>query len=202
MGWVCAGFRVIRNRVIRNVLINTLLCHGMKIMIKKSAWAMFLLFAAFLNFVFVPALFTYQLVYAEEAPYMWVNLFFLTSVFLTSFLNIFINHHKYQLWSQFLKMIVAMYAGIIAFATTYKFGGVVHPSGVISYETADSLYFSVVTWTTLGYGDFQPSEVVRGWAATQALIGTFFTPMFLAAILFSLQAVGNKRINEDSEGEA
>jgi len=25
LGWVCAGFRVIRNRVIRNVLINTLL---------------------------------------------------------------------------------------------------------------------------------------------------------------------------------
>ena len=34
-----------------------------------------------------------------------------------------------------------------------------------------SLYFSVVTWTTLGYGDFKPVADLRLLAAWQALLG-------------------------------
>ncbi|MEN0001153.1 MAG: potassium channel family protein [Pseudomonadota bacterium] len=35
----------------------------------------------------------------------------------------------------------------------------------------ESLYFSVVTWTTLGYGDLAPAPRVRLLAAFQALLG-------------------------------
>ncbi|PWE18568.1 hypothetical protein DDZ18_02895 [Marinicauda salina] len=38
----------------------------------------------------------------------------------------------------------------------------------------DSLYFSIVTWTTLGYGDFQPDPQLRLLAAVQAVLGYIY----------------------------
>ena len=44
----------------------------------------------------------------------------------------------------------------------------------------DCLYFSVITFTTLGFGDFRPLE---GWsrifAGTEALIGAFMMALFV-----------------------
>ena len=37
-----------------------------------------------------------------------------------------------------------------------------------------ALYFSIVTWTTLGYGDFTPPPELRLVAAIQALVGYLF----------------------------
>ena len=34
-----------------------------------------------------------------------------------------------------------------------------------------TLYFSVVTWTTLGYGDYRPTVDARLFAATEAVLG-------------------------------
>jgi hypothetical protein len=36
------------------------------------------------------------------------------------------------------------------------------------------LYFSIVTWTTLGYGDFTPPAAIRMIAAIQAMLGYIF----------------------------
>ncbi len=46
----------------------------------------------------------------------------------------------------------------------------------------DCLYFSVVTFTTLGYGDFRPTEELRVWAAGEALIGAFLMALFVVAM--------------------
>ncbi|TOM80303.1 hypothetical protein CGH69_23145 [Vibrio parahaemolyticus] len=91
-------------------------------------------------------------------------------------------------------MVVALYTGIITFAAIYRFGGVITPEGNVSHDVYDSIYFSIVTWTTLGYGDFQPSESIRIWAGAQAMLGTLFTPLFLAAILFSVELSKPKKI--------
>ena len=83
-------------------------------------------------------------------------------------------------------MLLAMYVCIIGFAAHYLHLGIMY-SGDIVHEPAASLYFSVVTWTTLGYGDFQPAEAVRGLAASQALLGTLFMPLLLAAFISVIQ---------------
>jgi voltage-gated potassium channel Kch len=56
--------------------------------------------------------------------------------------------------------------------------------------TADSdftnyLYFSTVTFTTLGYGDFRPCESARLLAAVESLLGGFIMPFSSAALFLS-----------------
>lgn len=52
------------------------------------------------------------------------------------------------------------------------------------YDPGVSLYFSIVTWTTLGYGDYIPTEAVQLFAAFEALLGTIFLPIVLATVLY------------------
>ena len=46
-----------------------------------------------------------------------------------------------------------------------------------------NVYFSVVTFTTLGYGDFSPVSDGRIIAALQALVGLFMTSLFLVTFV-------------------
>ncbi len=46
----------------------------------------------------------------------------------------------------------------------------------------DSLYFSIVTWTTLGYGDFQPKPALRLLAAMQAVYGYLFLGLIVGSV--------------------
>ncbi|WP_350338028.1 ion channel [Sessilibacter corallicola] len=84
-------------------------------------------------------------------------------------------------------MLVSIYIAIVGFAAVYKQKGLVSGSDVI-HDASTAFYFSVVTWTTLGYGDFQPTESIRWLAALEALLGTLFIPLFLASIIFILQS--------------
>ena len=47
---------------------------------------------------------------------------------------------------------------------------------------ADALYFSVVTFTTLGYGDFQPAVSARLLAAIEALLGYVYLGLMVATV--------------------
>ncbi len=46
----------------------------------------------------------------------------------------------------------------------------------------DCLYFSVVTFTTLGYGDFRPPDELRVWAASEALFGASLMALFVVVM--------------------
>ena len=46
----------------------------------------------------------------------------------------------------------------------------------------DYLYFSVVTFTTLGYGDLKPLGYIRLFAATEAIIGALMIAYFIVSI--------------------
>ena len=46
-----------------------------------------------------------------------------------------------------------------------------------------SLYFSVVTFTTLGYGDFSPATWARPFAAMEAFNGAFMNALFILAFV-------------------
>lgn len=65
---------------------------------------------------------------------------------------------------------------IVIFAGIYRGYGLLY-SGAIQSMLNDgqgALYFSVVTWTTLGYGDFTPPPGLRLIAALEALVGYGF----------------------------
>jgi hypothetical protein len=58
------------------------------------------------------------------------------------------------------------------------------------------LYFSTVTFTTLGYGDFEPTEEARGVAALESIVGLLFFGLFVGMIVYALQLI-NERHRRD-----
>lgn len=66
------------------------------------------------------------------------------------------------------------------------------PSTVI-HNGATSIYFSIITLTTIGYGDFIPATpMCRAFAAAEALTGYFFMALVIAILV--------NRLNVKAEG--
>lgn len=79
-----------------------------------------------------------------------------------------------RLWLEVLLLGVNLTVLILVFAWVHHQIGIVDASGPIARPTRDfgsALYFSIVTLTTLGYGDFYPMGVGRAIAAMQGLVG-------------------------------
>jgi len=78
---------------------------------------------------------------------------------------------------------------ILYFAFSYIGLGLVGPSSSekITPSLAEAIYFSVVTWTTLGFGDFRPTEAARIWVMVEALIGYLFMALLVAKLLYLAQ---------------
>ncbi len=63
--------------------------------------------------------------------------------------------------------------------------GVFHVMGTCLVPVGDywnNLYFSVVTFTTLGYGDFRPIGPIKVLASIEALLGIFLIALFIFAL--------------------
>ena len=71
---------------------------------------------------------------------------------------------------------------IYSFAKLYEERGLLH-NGETIHTFTESLYFSIVTWTTLGYGDYQPSKSIILWAATEAFFGYLFMALLIALFM-------------------
>ncbi len=68
-------------------------------------------------------------------------------------------------------------------ALCYYVSGAVLTGGFVQkIDLFESFYLSIVTYTTVGYGDYLPMGWIRGVAAFEALSGVFLTPLFLIAL--------------------
>ena len=87
---------------------------------------------------------------------------------------------------------------LVTFANIYTYFGIydLSPNSLskteLTHNEESAFYFSIVTFTTLGYGDFQPSEEARGYAAFQAVVGYVFLGMFVAKLLHLLKLLAPK----------
>lgn len=77
---------------------------------------------------------------------------------------------------------------IVLFALLHAKSGIscaaaVCNAGATYHDFGTALYFSIVTFTTLGYGDFQPSEGMRLLAAEEALFGYVFLGFMVGAAI-------------------
>lgn len=145
-----------------------------------------------LIFVGLAVGYTLQLYYGLEPPRTCSTILFVVIVFISSFWNVFTKHHEHKVLPQIFKMLLVVYVTIVSFASIYKHAGLVHGTDEITHGSLDALYFSLVTWTTLGYGDLQPTESIKLLAAFEALLGTLFIPLLIAAIIFTLQSNQSK----------
>ncbi len=91
---------------------------------------------------------------------------------------------------------VILFSGLLVFfcSLVYYFAGIQDGGVVIQYQPEsglasnvigwlDSLYFSVVTFTTLGYGDLIPLGFSRIIAAFEAFIGSFSLALFVVVFV-------------------
>ena len=96
---------------------------------------------------------------------------------------------------------LVLFITINIFAIIYwRYGLVQNGSNVdISYLT--SIYFSITTWTTLGYGDFAPVERVRHITSVQAMLGYVSLGLLitLAAGYINNMATSRKEVREHNE---
>jgi hypothetical protein len=81
-----------------------------------------------------------------------------------------------------LEIIIISFSNIFIFTSIYRYLGV-NGSDVISHNFSDCLYFSMVTWTTLGYGDFSTTKGARFFAASEALLGYIYMAALIGVIL-------------------
>jgi Uncharacterized low-complexity proteins len=83
---------------------------------------------------------------------------------------------------------------ILSFACIYFIAGVSDGGAIVEYAASasitenlltffQSLYFSVVTFTTLGYGDLSPVGITRAFAAIEAFVGSFTLALFVVVFV-------------------
>jgi voltage-gated potassium channel len=83
----------------------------------------------------------------------------------------------------FTDTIISTFYMITVFALWYQVLEI-KPEG---YSALDTLYFSAVTFSTLGYGDFKPSPASQAFAAIQAILGNLHLGMIVGATFAATQ---------------
>lgn len=103
---------------------------------------------------------------------------------------IFLTSHKFRVDPVRLALDGALSALFmtLTFATLYRHLGISLNAGCdMDFRPIDSVYFSAVTFTTLGYGDFRPCAWARLPASGQALLGNLHLGIIVGAAFFLAQ---------------
>lgn len=74
---------------------------------------------------------------------------------------------------------------ILFFADIYRDCGLLSNNVPVT-NPASFIYFSVITWTTTGYGDVLPSVASRPFAAVEAMYGYVFMAVYVAMIAYAM----------------
>src|SRR6266496_1652169 len=82
---------------------------------------------------------------------------------------------------------------LLSFAFVFRTLGIFDGNGHRTFDPIICLYFSAITWTTVGYGDFTPSPETRLYAASEALLAYIFMAMLIAGFLHLLARFRSER---------
>ncbi len=87
---------------------------------------------------------------------------------------------------------ILYYIGVLIFSVG-AFANIYWHLGVDEFKEAPikndflaSLYFSIVTWTSLGYGDIKPVREARAWVAAESIMGYIYMGILVGLIIFYL----------------
>ena len=103
--------------------------------------------------------------------------------------------------SSLFLLFVFFFTIIFCFAKIYGIiGGIYNDTGPVETDFSTCLYFSVVTFTTLGYGDLHPMNETRGIAAFEALLGYMCMGILIGVVVFLItKKEDEERQKEDEE---
>ncbi|MEP2387185.1 MULTISPECIES: ion channel [Alphaproteobacteria] len=99
------------------------------------------------------------------------------------------NNDDFQLdaWRLVFDTMISAVFMISVFAVLYKNVGLLSGGEIVRPSLLDAIYFSSVTFSTLGYGDFAPHPSARIIAATQALLGNLHLGMIVGATFAAIK---------------
>ena len=69
----------------------------------------------------------------------------------------------------------------MVYALAYRYMGLIE-DGNVTHDPTTCLYFSIVTWTTLGFGDVRPVPDARLLAASEAVVGYIFMGAYIGML--------------------
>lgn len=118
--------------------------------------------------------------------------------FMTNIVNIvFSASESFKINTQrlFLDVVVSSLFHIVAFSCVFRTFRILDGDGrlVQTLNFTDHLYFSIVTFSTLGYGDFTPSGNSRLFAAYEALIGNVHLGFLVGATFLAANQYRSKK---------
>lgn len=82
---------------------------------------------------------------------------------------------------------------ILSFALIYYRYGLVQNGNHVDISFFESVYFSVTTWTTLGYGDFAPSPKIRLITSLEAILGYIGLGLWISLITNFIKNLADNR---------
>lgn len=87
-----------------------------------------------------------------------------------------------------LDTVTSLTLNVLAFSLLYRFLNITESvSGAQAVTALDHIYFSAVTFSTLGFGDFSPTPGARPLAALQAIMGNLHLGLIVGATLVAAQ---------------
>jgi len=102
---------------------------------------------------------------------------------------IFIGANLYgnKRWLAILVLLITITTVVFCYAKLYNLAGLYHGKECLQNPNVmQCLYFSVVTWTMLGYGDFHPNEGLSQFlAASEAIMGYVYMGLLIVSIAAS-----------------
>lgn len=130
----------------------------------------------------------------ESWTLLVLTLYIGTAIYVYAFFN-----RKFNRGEQVYYYAGLMVLCIAAFPPIYRDLGIVDTTTNTNVSSrADLYYFSLVTWTTLGYGDLRPSIDSRMFAALQALLGYFYMSILVAKLFQWLNQVSETKTDMQS----
>jgi len=91
------------------------------------------------------------------------------------------------------------FLNIFVFAAFFRMFGLVHGDSIVKDDWPIALYFSLITWTTVGYGDFVPTDGTRLLAGLESLVGYFYMALLVGVVM--VFATGSPVRNPKGPGE-
>jgi len=107
------------------------------------------------------------------------------------------DHTRRWVLERITLMLGVIGISIVGHASLYRVSTIFGPQDLTGNNyLVESVYFSIVTWTTLGYGDFSPTKSLYLVAASEAMMG-YVTMSLLIGLIFFRGSTGRNASKRD-----
>jgi hypothetical protein len=95
-----------------------------------------------------------------------------------------------------LSVFLCIISCIVVFSDVCAYYGLRSGDGSVIHDDGACLYFSIITWTTVGYGDYAPTPDLRIFSAIEAMFGYICMSLFAGFFVSILATKGLKLVRD------